>query len=580
MQNSGFILIWAIISLFLVSACDRPTANKSNITFELPPTASIANKVTPSTVQVDDYIKEPTSIDDINCFYIVAAGPEEAMSNIKCGITNADQSLSETLNGGILIGGVPRSSPNDKVSIEAEIPSGTGRHFYLLGVKRKDNNDCFALGDRTTFNGGSTISIRSNVYVLGHSDKTDLVAGDTATVGITMSLTTDDWIDSCTRTTPTTRVPADPAADATKLFLAKTTIPSNNRAVAGKCQPFEFELRNDLDRLATLSSSLSVKIETALDENVDYKPDTFSVESTYSTYGDCSDHLSAQSSFTISSGSSSAVRWIKVPAHVSGATDTTSRFFMRMTPSISTIIPSHFSISSQSYSTLQNASASFNGYEILGPRNMVTEKCYKFQISHLTPDGTRVSLINKPYRFANYGSTTNRNYSVYSDADCTTDITTGKSVSNEFIYVKNFKAQGAGRSQLVVQPANSDVTSTLAFLDMMSLGFNIASNLAILGPKVIPTNSCGAFMLTLVNQHGSSVTNGNTALSVNLTSGGSAQFYSSSSCSTGSSSATLTIPSGQHGAIFYMKGSSSGSISATGGGFSITVPYMIENFLD
>jgi hypothetical protein len=580
MQNSSSKYICAAISLLLLTACDRPSANKSTITFELPATASNANKVTPSVVQVDDYIKEPISTDDINCFYIVAAGPEESMSNLKCGIKNADQSLSEVLLGGILIGGVARSSASDSVSIEAEIPSGVGRHFYLLGVKMKDVVNCYALGQRTSFNTGSATSVYSNVYVLGHSDKTDLVAGDTAKVGITMSLNADNWIDSCTRTT-TAIVPPSPTADASKLFIAKSTIPSGIRAVAEKCQPFEFQLRNDLDRLATIGSSLTVKIQTSVDENLDNIPDAFSLESTYSTYSDCYDQLSAQSEFTIASGTTSALRWIKVPEKASGATDKTSRFFIRMTPSIATIIPAHFSIASQSYSSLQNASASAIGYEILGPKNVVTEKCYKYQISLLSPNGSRSSLTTKPYRFSNYGSAANRNYSVFSNSTCTDEITTSASVSNEFIYVKNLKAQGTGRSQLVVQPVTFDVISSLAFIDMMSLGTNIASDLAIIGPKVIPTNSCMGYMVSLVNAYGSSVLNGDTALSVSMSTSGSGKFYSESSCGTGSSSTTLTIPAGQHGALFYLKSSSSsGNINATAGGFSITVPYSVENFLD
>lgn len=532
-----------ILSAVSLVNCTRAQKNNTKIIFEMPPSAS---KVSATSVG----FAEPTSMDELNCFYVAVVGPEDNMSDLICGQSNADKSITELFRAGKLIGGVPRTV-GSATAIEAEVPSGADREFILLGIKRQHNWLCQYGGDETNFYGTNPTSARSSVYILGRSEKIHLEAGSTSSVSISSELKPTQWISECRRSSA---APGewDTQENASFLFMTKSQFPASNRTIEDTCVALDFDLKNSRRALATLGTDITVEMQGSMTDTTN-----FTTEMTFASYNDCmgDPQTNSAATFTIPAGATSTQRFIKMPQRPAGLNPVHSHYVhYRLVPSVHNVKMSLFAQSVYAYTGIFVEPSTALSYDLQGPNLLVKDQCYKFFVGvKEMSQASSSSLTAKPYKFSNI-----RNYKIYSDASCSTEITQTTSISLSTIYVKPSENPGGPTNQLVITPSVFAADAPfMIFKEINTVGTPTPAKLVMYGPRVIK-NTCTTMWLSLANSFGAVVPN-NTGSDVTVTVTTDHTFlYPDSTCGTGSSNTkNVVIPDGETMVPIYVRGHNS-----------------------
>lgn len=516
----------AFLSLILMS-CSRPQQPSSKIVFQLPTTQTVSSKITTLSYAA------PADIDDIDCFYVAAGGPEPAMSNLQCGKKNGAGAFESMISAGFIFGGVSRSSVTQ--SIEFEVPSGENRSFYLLGMKTGDGINCIDFSRKRSFFENSNQMSRE-VYLLAVSKDNTLVAGGTQTVGMDINFDSEKWLKECAGSSIVE--PAPVANLPTHLFLSKSTFPENAHVYENQCEPFEFQLRNSMGRPTAASANISVHTLIKTRSN------TFDSLESYSSQSDCSAQIlnTSSDSFMISAGTKEVIRWVKIPSLSVNLSDD---FIIKFYVNSSAIQPAHFVKNNPVAASIKIHSVSESGYRysILGPRLVEKGKCYAFHVREKNITGSNIGSMDS-YKVLGQMRNGNKIFSIYSDSSCTSEVVTSNPVNLSTFYARFLIREGEDPIDFSLLGSRSGTSDLVkgSFLQVQSLPSAPISGLSVVGPRVIShSGGCaGPYYVQYKNIEGAAVPSEVDVMDVSnhlmsFSSGGAPiAFFSASNCSPGS----------------------------------------------
>jgi hypothetical protein len=186
MRNCFAFLI--LLSLTLLG-CTREQNETTKVTFTLPLASStLASSGNSAQSGGGNWGQsDPTSLSEIGCYAVFIGGPEADLSNKSCSVGSGTS--FKTFKFGAGGGFYPAGS-----TISLETKPGSGRQFYVLGVK-KGSAACGSFDVGTPDSLDSTNY--SNPLLLGQASK-DLLSGDNAvTINLALTNLTSQKIGDC-----------------------------------------------------------------------------------------------------------------------------------------------------------------------------------------------------------------------------------------------------------------------------------------------------------------------------------------------------------------------------------------------
>ncbi|MBC7741348.1 MAG: hypothetical protein H7061_04070 [Bdellovibrionaceae bacterium] len=391
----------AMISLLALS-CQRGTEGKTTMLSIQIPTASTSENMSYSSysdsVSTQDFSTTvPTSLDSFNCYMVTVGGPDANLRRNTCGqkIAGTAYDFTPKFTFGPNIIGVPRSAQ----SIDIEVPAGADRVITLIGYQKMvDSVKC------SDINSSVDKSFFSKPYVIGRSAPTKLaptIGSEFTTVKILMSLDSNAWFDECAGTDF-----GDKAGTrlATNILMRKETFPQTG-VIVDVCSPIVVEFKSgDL-----------FGAQTAADINVALNYGSASLGTSTPMLSSTRNYLScvsgtSDSSFTVPKGTTSLVRWVKIPTSFGGA-QVNLGFSLNTTLPPDPILPAL---------TLQvsDAIGSTRQFDLRGPVSALPGVCYEYTIGSREYCGAD---LNGP---ASFDLTTSSTTRIFSDAACSSDLST------------------------------------------------------------------------------------------------------------------------------------------------------------
>ncbi len=179
----GTIGLWIVVVVLfnLVIGCSKPSGQKANVSFRLPPSSavhSVSQKIL--TASSGEWgLTQATSYSEINCYAVMVNVPEATTAHHCTDASGAEAALPTIIKGGY--------TPNSAISVDMQ--SGQNRTIYLVGFKSitgrcKDFSVEFARR-------------YLSAPVIVASTTTDIVPGD-STISLSPSLTNSKSFETCT----------------------------------------------------------------------------------------------------------------------------------------------------------------------------------------------------------------------------------------------------------------------------------------------------------------------------------------------------------------------------------------------
>ncbi|MCM2282456.1 MAG: RCC1 domain-containing protein, partial [Bdellovibrionaceae bacterium] len=197
-------LVWAGLLVPLLIGCS-PTAKKSTVSIQMPgqvpaPVASSAKgEISAAAVGATNWsLQVPATLGEVGCYAVFVGGPEPELNANSCRDANGNTLMRFGRMAGFYSAGA---------MAQLEVPAGSDRQFFILGVKLVNGVCELRMPVSTEF----TFSNYSYPYLIGHAVKS-LVPGDNA-LNITLkeSFTEANKVADCTFMPATT----DPALNPT-----------------------------------------------------------------------------------------------------------------------------------------------------------------------------------------------------------------------------------------------------------------------------------------------------------------------------------------------------------------------------
>lgn len=492
------LLLSVVVCAIIFSACSRAKNDSAQVIFQLPESGALAEKVYTSS---DEANSEPTSVDEMNCFYLAVGGPESHMSNIQCGKENGAGQFEAMIKAGFIFGGVVRDSATN--TIEIEVPSGDKRNFYLLGMKRVNGQKCMNFANNKSFF-ESTDDIDGSVYIIAKSEGNNLAAGATQTISMDLNFDSSLWIQECEGSSVSQPPPNNNLP--THLALMKTVFPENAQVNEGMCQPIEFELRNSLG--SPTAATGPIKVYTQVKPNLTA---SYTAQNTFSSLSNCSSSSGGATDFTITTGAKHAVRWIPAPSITA---NNNGQFYFKFYLDSTAVKPSHFDRDNSVAALFKiRASGATDLYSIAGPRLVVKNQCYGYKVEQRAASGTLISPLTASYLIQGQYRTpvalsgtayTEKVFTAYSDDDCENEITGASSAS--VFYAKFHVDSGSLPVDMILKSTSN--TFDGVFKQVQTVGDTTPVSLEIQGKMLAQQSSpsCkGPYYINYINSQGATI---------------------------------------------------------------------------
>lgn len=567
-------LLSAVIALaFFSVSCQRASDEQSSkISIQLPgamlasglQVGSQATSVPVSEVidveKSKDYLQmTPTGFSSgdypINCYAVLAAGPEPVFKKNFCGKKNSQNIIQRELEFGSYVALVPSGS-----SIDFELPAGESRQFYVLGLHAASAASCRDLASKPEkYN-------LSRPYLIGKSEPVSLKGGTESTVTIGLSVPgANDYFDDCVVADDELQFPL-----AERIVIEQNTFPFSQlrkHASAGYyCEPIEVALKNfslSLDSVvgnpATVFSETTARLQMSLTP-----PQNFVNVLSYDTASDCYADTNVKDGFSFLRNDTKKVRWIKIDvAAVTGDRSYRSVFDNGSLTS-----------TSSSFRVTMDISSPYFDYQL--PRKVRPDKCYEIKTHFRNLNGepaaiaasADVTLSTVPAGSASFYFTGNECETNTNPISASITIPTGtntatyfmrtNSVSQEYLFravdnTNNIKTLVGDAKVRYPFAATSLVKNTTSITSLRFKGKTYAPNL----------DSCQELTVYLVNDEGTSLHTGAAGGTLKLLTDASAMantlLYSDSSCSNpvNSGNPNVSVTSGKYAVSLYMKVSAS-----------------------
>lgn len=361
-MKSIYILL---CSLIVFVGCEKKESSEmTTVTLTMPDlsTRSAENVFTRAA-------SAPTTIDEVNCFAVMVAGPEPFLNRTTCTVVDSVGSqVAAVKKTGLFRGLVPSGG-----SISLSIPAGIQRQFTLLGIKASPISAC------TDFNSANpSPDFVSDLFVVGESSAVDLQPGVTVNVPIQLPVagsaigSSSGRIGDCTG--PDT--PFKARIIPTKATVIKDYFPYDVFQY-GPCNSVNVTFTDDSGRSAATLFTYNMTLERA--------QVTSGIVGVYSTAGlftdsTCTTNIPAE--FTVPPNTRNMQFYTST-----GVSPSVESLVFRLSPGTTNPSPYVQSISEQ-FLIAKNSEAAV---EIFGTRRVVEDMCYDMVGTFKTVDMIVVS---------------------------------------------------------------------------------------------------------------------------------------------------------------------------------------------
>lgn len=533
-----FVLISTLISTIIIG-CDRLAKenNDARISIHFPTVDQSQMNPSPAPISTLDFSTiEPTGFSGlypINCFAVMASGPDSPMRINSCG---RKDSTIPRFPVGILAGAIPAGQ-----SIALDVPSGVDRVLKVIGFHAITLAACGNLKDSPNNSG------LSKPYVLGEVGALKLDPGTSIEVPVPLSFNASKWFDDC-------QGPSfgggggSNGGIATMARLRKNFWPYNG-GIINTCVPFYLELLNNQGQSATLDTPITIQIKDG-------------VPAPRLIYPNCNCSSTAATSTTIPAATSNSVC-------LSYNTDSTTGA-IPMSLSL-TSGPAGFDANHLYSLNMQSGSAPT--FEIAGPRKIMSNTCYRYQVVARAWNGSGMSTsaagIQHPNTFTHV-------YTSLADCNSSTNEVTYNGTDNIPLasgstprFTDFFtKIDPGSVTPSFTATGSSSVSTTITLSEQPQLGS--LSNIEFFSENnVVSTSTCSSRQLRvqLTDQYGTAFP-APAALTITVESSGSQPILihptADFNCGGGgASSQNIIIPAGSsHIDIPYKGGGTAGSAQA------------------
>ena len=187
MRNYIYLLLMSVLTL---AACDRLKMDESSkVRIQLPSTAETSKLQSLGSVTAygGDGSQIPSTgfsgAAPINCYIVAIGGPEDEFQRNTCSRKDGSFQVRKV---GPWVGG---AAPGTDLTLD--VTSGKDRVVYVVGVYAPT-------GTCQDFKGPAGFdNMNSLPYLLGETAPTEFKAGDSVSVTVPMTFSTDKWFDGC-----------------------------------------------------------------------------------------------------------------------------------------------------------------------------------------------------------------------------------------------------------------------------------------------------------------------------------------------------------------------------------------------
>lgn len=312
----------------------------------------------------------PATINEVNCFAVMVAGPEPFLNRTTCSVVDSTGTqVAVAKKTGLFRGLIPSGGV-----ISLAIPAGASRKFTLFGVKANPPSACIDFNSPNT-----STEFTSELFVVGESSAVDLQPGVTVNVPIKLPVTGTAFNTGSARlgdcSGPDT--PFKARIFPTKAEIVKDYFPYDTFQESA-CNSININFTDDFGRSAPTMANYNLILERA-DVYNSGTVGTFNPILMY-TAPDCTGSITNE--FTVPANTRSFPVFFST-----GASPSVSGFTFRLKPGI-TQTPPFAELTTNTFFIAQNTVASI---EVFGVRRVVKDMCYNIEGKFKTADKTVVS---------------------------------------------------------------------------------------------------------------------------------------------------------------------------------------------
>jgi|GEM_PF-5869911 len=290
MKTTLLSLILVTLTFSMISCTRLGVNDSSQVKLILPDSLSVSQSANNSIL----------SAATVNCFLVMASGPEATMQKNTCDLIDVDGTNPSQLKAGPWVGAVPAGS-----ELSIDVPSGKDRTLFIAGFEAQ-------AGECRDFRTGPSPQ-DLDIFLLGKSLPVILEPGKTVEVPITLNTSSTTLIDTCRGPD----FPVNGGGAPTKITLRKQDFPANTFST-NQCAGVEAVLLDAFDRNANAPANINFLLEKET-----ATAGTFASEPIFINSNDCIANTNAISSgnHVILSGKQRAFFFVRAST-VSGAPQT------------------------------------------------------------------------------------------------------------------------------------------------------------------------------------------------------------------------------------------------------------------
>lgn len=338
--------------LFVFVGCEKKeTGEMTTVTFTMPDLS-----VNGGQNLYSRSASAPTTINEVNCFAVMVAGPEPFLNRTTCSVVDGTGTqVAAAKKTGLFRGLIPSGGV-----ITLEIPAGASRQFTLIGVKANPVTACMDFNSPNL-----SEDYVSELFVIGESAAVDLQPGVTVNVPIKLP-TSGSVINSGSSrigdcSGPDT--PFRPKILPTKTKIVKDYFPYDTFQ-SNACNSVNINFTDEIGRSAATDANYNMILERADVQN----SGTVGAYIPFAMYTNpnCTGALTTE--FTVPANTRNLSVFFSTTASPS-----VSGFMFRLKPGTTSQPAPYAESISETFFIAQNSDASI---DIFGPRRLVKDMCY------------------------------------------------------------------------------------------------------------------------------------------------------------------------------------------------------------
>ncbi|MES2802098.1 MAG: hypothetical protein V4654_06370 [Bdellovibrionota bacterium] len=348
-MKSIYILL---CSLFLFVGCDKKdTGEMTTVTFTMPDLSINSGQNLYSRSA-----SAPATINEVNCFAVMVAGPEPFLSRTTCPVVDSSgTSVAASKKTGLFRGLIPSGGV-----MTLSIPAGISRQFTLIGVKANPLSACMDFNSAN-----ASTEYTSDLFIVGESALVDLQPGVNVNVPIKLPTagtpfnTSSSRLGDCSGPDSPYKARIVP----TKTQVVKDYFPYDTLQF-NTCNSVNINFTDDIGRTGATINAYNLVLERA-EVMGGGSVGTYAPFSMYTASNCASGTISTE--FTVPANTRT------LPVYFStSASPSVSGFKFRLKPGTTNPAPFAESIS-ETFLISENSVASI---DIFGPRRVIPDMCY------------------------------------------------------------------------------------------------------------------------------------------------------------------------------------------------------------